>query len=87
MANYVGCSKSSLQKHHKNKDLNMKPKSGRWRSKTTVQDNATSTQIQQKLEKQDIDISARTIRWRPIEPKENISKLLLSKEHQDKQLQ
>ncbi|GBB95132.1 hypothetical protein RclHR1_24820003 [Rhizophagus clarus] len=79
IASYVHCSKSTVaywvKKYKKDKDLTDEQKLGRPRSTTKAQDNRivklamkkhdiTSTEIQQKLEKQGVTVSSRTIRRR-----------------------
>ena len=106
MAIYIGCSRPTViywtQKYRQNSDLNTQPKSDRNRITISIQDkkivelakkkyNITSTEIQQKLKKEHVEISARTIRRRLVESGgkfiNEISKSLLTEKHRIKRLE
>jgi transposase len=105
-ASYVGCSKPTVvywvKKYQEDKNLIDQPKSGRGRSTTTAQDekivslaekehNITSAEIQQRLEKQGVTVSERTVRRRLAEAGgkylHELQKPLLTEKHRKKRLQ
>ena len=105
IASYVRCSKSTViywvKKYRQDKELTDEQKSGRPRNTTKAQDkrivklamkkhDITSTEIQQKLEKQGVNISSRTIRRRLGESGgkfvKETSKPLLSEKHRASRL-
>lgn len=106
IAKYIHCSKSTVaywvEKYHQNVNLVDEQKSGRPRNTTTKQDeqivkmaekehDITSSEIQQKLEKQGVEITSRTVRRRLVEAggkySQELPKPLLSEKHQIKRLQ
>lgn len=106
IASHIHCSKSTViywvQKYKQNKDLTDEQKSGRPRKTTKAQDkrivklamkkhDITAAEIQQKLDKQGVEVSKTTVRRRLGESGgkfiKEISKPLLSENHMVKRLQ